>query len=810
MHDAAQRLADRGFAVFPLRPRGKQPMTAHGVKDATTSALQISKWWGKDPDANIGLACGPESGIFVIDIDGPVERAQLEEYLEAPLPLTLTATTGRGAHYYFSHPNGVTIKNRQKLRVGGKKLSIDVRGAGGYVVAPPSIHPTGAVYAWENFDIHPADPPLPLLALLEAQDEPVTIGGATQTPSSTPPEIIERARAYLATMDPAIEGQGGHNMLYKAACAMVIDFDLDPETAFGLLAFNYNPRCQPPWSEKELRHKVEDANKKPGPRGRLRNARPSGGGDSGGSSPDDALPDIIVNHRQLREITGSAWDALIAGNDPLRLFRRGDEVVQLRGAEDGRLPYLDPMDRDTMRGRLARVANWYKTKKNSMGKDIFEDVTPPQDVATDCLVNPDPRLPWIEAIVGCPTFGADGALTEAPGYHASARVWYTGEVKLPHSIPERPADYEVVSARDYLFRELFADFPFASEADRAHALGALILPFVRRLINGPTPLHSIEAPTAGAGKGLLVHLISTIAAGREAQAQRLPLEEEEIAKTLLAELSTGRPIIMLDNADTKGRRVIDSGTLEGVLTSTEWTGRDLGRSRMVTYPNRAVWFMTGVNLEFARGLMRRRVRVRLDPCCETPWTRTEKDFKKPKILQWARENRAVICAAVAVLARAWLCLPKEERPRGQQHGSFEEWSDVIGGILAVAGVPGFLAHINDAEEKAVESGEDEWPEFIEVWWQEYQTIAAPVAKLTELARQRELLERVRGAESKKSQQTRMGAALKKLRGRIFKGRRLVFSPDLNNNSAAYSLELMGAGRGATQAGAAAEGTDGAF
>jgi hypothetical protein len=80
---------------------------------------------------------------------------------------------------------------------------------------------------------------------------------------------VERAAKYLETMDPSISGSGGHDACFRAACKMVMGFDLDTETAYSLLANGYNARCVPPWSEKELRHKVKQADKQSGDRGYL-------------------------------------------------------------------------------------------------------------------------------------------------------------------------------------------------------------------------------------------------------------------------------------------------------------------------------------------------------------------------------------------------------------------------------------------------------------------------------------------------------------------------------------------------------------
>lgn len=94
---------------------------------------------------------------------------------------------------------------------------------------------------------------------------------APQVTKPIPCDKLERASKYLATIDPAISGNSGHDVTFRAACKMVLGFDLSVDQAFQLLSLEYNPRCQPPWSEKELRHKVESADKQVGERGFLLN-----------------------------------------------------------------------------------------------------------------------------------------------------------------------------------------------------------------------------------------------------------------------------------------------------------------------------------------------------------------------------------------------------------------------------------------------------------------------------------------------------------------------------------------------------------
>lgn len=153
MLDAALEYAEFGFSVFPLVPNGKEPLSSlapHGFKSATKDPEQIRRMWESEPNANIGIACGEVSGgLCVIDVDthDADGKESLRLWLEeesAALPETVTVKTGGGGlHYYFMSDE--TVGGRIGVLPG-----IDVKGDGGYIVAPPSIHETGASYVWEK------------------------------------------------------------------------------------------------------------------------------------------------------------------------------------------------------------------------------------------------------------------------------------------------------------------------------------------------------------------------------------------------------------------------------------------------------------------------------------------------------------------------------------------------------------------------------------------------------------------------------------------------------------------------------------
>lgn len=145
--DAALGYAAKGWLVLPLKARSKEPATAHGVNDATVDQEQIVRWWLQDPEYNIGLAVGA-SGLVVIDIDPRNDGfTGWDQVAGNHAANTASVYTGaKGIHWYFSGAG----KYRSKLAEG-----VDVKSEGGYVVAPPSVHPDGGVYQWVRDDVQP-------------------------------------------------------------------------------------------------------------------------------------------------------------------------------------------------------------------------------------------------------------------------------------------------------------------------------------------------------------------------------------------------------------------------------------------------------------------------------------------------------------------------------------------------------------------------------------------------------------------------------------------------------------------------------
>lgn len=238
--DAALEYAAKGWPVMPVAPGDKKPLTAHGLKDATVYSPQIEEWWTKWPDANIGIPCGRITGAYVLDVDPRHGGDTSLEELCPPtkIPDTLVAQTGGGGHHYwFSWPeNGHEIRNATDIMPG-----LDIRGEGGYVVAPPSRLASGGEYVWEDEDHPPAPTPEWLEPLLNKRE---TAKGDATGLSSRAANLSEKGSS-----GPIPEGRRDQTLTQIAGAMR--RYGSGAETILSALR-EENKRCQPPLEEADL------------------------------------------------------------------------------------------------------------------------------------------------------------------------------------------------------------------------------------------------------------------------------------------------------------------------------------------------------------------------------------------------------------------------------------------------------------------------------------------------------------------------------------------------------------------------------
>ena len=233
----------RGWAVIPIEAGGKRPLVAwEPYQHRAPEGGDIDSWFRRWPNANIGIVTGRISGLVVLDVDprhrGDDSLAELERRFGA-LPVTIEAISGGGGrHIYFAHPGG-TLRNRVGLAPG-----LDLRGDGGLIVAPPSLHASGRRYEWE-VSHHPDDvalAPLPSWLVTLVQGDAPGAG---------------HSREYWRKLARDGVGEGARNNTIASLTGHLLWHDVDRQVATELLLCWNRVRCRPPLSDGEVIRTVE-------------------------------------------------------------------------------------------------------------------------------------------------------------------------------------------------------------------------------------------------------------------------------------------------------------------------------------------------------------------------------------------------------------------------------------------------------------------------------------------------------------------------------------------------------------------------
>lgn len=231
----AERYLALGWSVIPLG-RDKRPLIRwEPYQQRRPTPEELVEWRRRFPGANIGIVTGAVSGLVVLDEDGPEAQEALRG---RALPPTPTVRTGKGYHRYFAHP-GRPVGNAVRLVVG-----LDVRADGGYVMAPPSLHPSGRRYEWVD-GLSPWDVPLAPLPgwVLELLDSRAP--QQRDTPQGHPPEWWRRLVA-----DGAVEGT--RNNTIAALAGHLLRRHVDPYVVLELCRAWNLVRCRPVLPDREV------------------------------------------------------------------------------------------------------------------------------------------------------------------------------------------------------------------------------------------------------------------------------------------------------------------------------------------------------------------------------------------------------------------------------------------------------------------------------------------------------------------------------------------------------------------------------
>lgn len=222
------------------KSKGKHPLTANGFHSATVNINQIHDWWQNTPDANIGVATGRKSNLIVVDIDEAkgAKLSDLYKIVDKEKIDTLAAKTGGGRHLYFSYPIGTEIKNSASRLA----YAIDIRGDGGYVVAPPSNHVSGNSYEWLDYEkILPF--PDELIKFLNSQQTQILNGNGNGLIVPAPRELLKV---------PEIISEGSRNETLTRIAGSLRNIGLNQVEMEAAISQLNHRICNPPLDAREV------------------------------------------------------------------------------------------------------------------------------------------------------------------------------------------------------------------------------------------------------------------------------------------------------------------------------------------------------------------------------------------------------------------------------------------------------------------------------------------------------------------------------------------------------------------------------
>ncbi|MHB8513732.1 MAG: bifunctional DNA primase/polymerase [Actinomycetota bacterium] len=744
--DDVMRAYEEGWSLLPIK-RNKKPHVAwEKFQQERASLEQVIDWANSLNPSAWAAVTGALSNMVALDFDGPDGLNTMQSF-----DLNPHTRSGSGwCHVYVTHPGTrvPTLNAKTSKMLGLKHPGLDIRGDGGYIIF------TGESESGRYERLRPLKPdpfeslPEPLLNVL--------LGSKSDTQADNHVEI---ARSKLirpddyentsALIDSALQmalTEGRNNAGFGLACSLR-DAGLTKDDAL-LAMIVYQRTTLPnnrkgqsePYTEEEARASLESAYSRVRPR--------------------SGRPTVIVNISFLDEKVDEALAAFHVLNDPPSVFERGGALVRLRTNELGR-PVIQAMTKDMVRYELGQAADFVQ----KVGKKEVP-VDPPMPVVSTILAHPQAGFPPLQGVVESPMLRSDGSITEAGGYDEKTGFYVAPprELKVP-LVPENPAPEVIATARELIFDELFHDFPFVDDASRANAGALLITCVIREAISGLIPMTLINAPAQGTGKSFLVTATTLVASGCHPTATTAPSGDEEFRKRLTSVLYGGERYVFLDNVDD----VLKSPVLAALLTSEWWGDRLLGHTKFVRFKHRAICMATGNNLAVGGDMASRCISINLDSKLARPW---ERKFRHVHLDNWILENRGDLLWAVFVLARAWYAAGKPEPLAPPIRGCYG-WRQLIGGMLEVAGISGFLENLHQLYEDT-DSETAEIANFLNVWLGDHGTSPIPVAQLSlaasspvAIAMPTSLLEHIAAASTTIAAQSRLGQFLARIQGRRF-------------------------------------------
>lgn len=405
----------------------------------------------------------------------------------------------------------------------------------------------------------------------------------------------------------------------------------------------------------------------------------------GSEVPESGDRVTIICNRDRRDVINDLTKALIDRWDGRELFNHGGIISWLKGQT------MHPIDRGTARDLIQETAITIDEIEGAQG--VTYGYTWPDSNSIAATMSRAGQFSPLDRISHAPFVRSDGTVVTEPGYDKETRTVLVPDPELEGlTIPEHPSPQEIEAARELIMTEWLGDFPFDADADRANALGLVVTAAVRGLMPR-VPLAVVDGLQMGVGKNLLADSILTVYTGEPARPMNFVDDKDELRKQITSAFRTGAEFFVFDEAHT-----IEGAALAQALTAATWQDRILGVSTMAEFPNRVTWMSLGNNVQVRGDLTRRVYRIALRPDYANPQDRPASSFRHPgtsglDLGSWTKKHRRELMTSILTLVRAWFSQGCPAPKRGVSFGSFETWERTVGGIVEVAGLPGFLSNL---------------------------------------------------------------------------------------------------------------------
>ena len=309
-----------------------------------------------------------------------------------------------------------------------------------------------------------------------------------------------------------------------------------------------------------------------------------------------------------------------------------------------------------------------------------------------------------------------------------------------------------------VFDDLLCDFPWASEAARQNAIGAILTCFLRPYIDGNVPLVLVTSTVERTGKTKFIEeVVGIIILNGPMPAMQLSGTDEERDKRIFAQLSRGAQVVHIDNL----RAYLDSSAICSLITARVYAGRRLGESTIIEVPNETVWFASGNNISATGEIAKRACPIPFLPTVANPELRG--DFRHPDLAKYVRSVRRRVIATMAAMYSSWRSAGEPGCPI--RMGGFGEYTRIVGGTMHHAGFTEWMTNYASFAEKTDPEGMD-FIRFVEDWIERGSAESKP-SQLRERAVELGLFERKLGrAGSDRAQDTAFAMLLRQYLNRV--------------------------------------------